>query len=184
MHALVEQVESSLASRLYFLSLFTSLSIPDIAGALASENGEASGKKYAAWYETWVRPRFLENVLADLPPDARAHVRNLENPLDGESCYQFRCSLLHQGSTQHPKSKFSRIIFIEPGATTNVVHYGRMNDALCIDLPRFCLEVLQGARAWLATHETEPEVQRNLAKFAQRHPTGLAPYIVGVAVVG
>jgi len=184
MHALVEQIQASLASRHYYLSLFTSLSVPDIAGALASENGEASGKKYAAWYEAWARPRFLENVLAELPSHVRAHVKNVENPLDGESCYQFRCSLLHQGSTQHPESKFTRIIFIEPGATTNVVHYGRMNDALCIDLPRFCTEVLQGARAWLSAHEADPEVQRNLAKFAQRHPTGLPPYIVGVAVVG
>jgi hypothetical protein len=184
MHALVEQIEASLASRLYFLSLFTSLSVPDIGGALSSENGEASGKKFAAWYEAWVRPRFRENVLARLPLHVRTNVKELENPLDGESCYQFRCSLLHQGSTQHPKSKFQRIIFIEPGATTNVVHYGRMNDALCIDLSSFCTEVLQGARAWLSTHEGDPVVQRNLTRFVQRHPGGLKPYIGGVPVVG
>jgi hypothetical protein len=184
MHALVEQIEASLASRLYFLSLFSSLSVPDIAGALSSDNGEASGKKFAAWYEAWVRPRFCENVLATLPPHARDHVAELENPLDGESCYQFRCSLLHQGSTQHPKSKFDRIIFIEPGATTNVIHYGRMNDALCIDLPSFCNEVLQGARAWLASHEADPIVQKNLSRFVHRHPLGLRPYIAGVPVIG
>lgn len=184
MHALIDQIESSLASRQYFLSLFTSLSVPDIAGALGSENGEATGKKFAAWYEAWVRPRFRENVVAGLPHDVRHHIKDLENPLDGDSCYQFRCSLLHQGRTQHPKSKFTRIIFIEPGATTNVIHYGQMNDALCIDLAHFCTEVLQGARAWLAAHEGDPDVQRNLARFVQRHPNGLAPYIVGVPVIG
>ena len=184
MHALVEQIETSLASRLYFLSLFTSLSVPDIAGALSSENGEASGKKFAAWYETWVRPRFRENLIASLPPQARGHIKDLENPLDGEACYQFRCSLLHQGSTQHPNSRFDRIIFIEPGATTGFIHYCRMNDALCIDLPSFCTEVLQGARAWMAAHEHDPNVQRNLSQFVQRHPIGLAPYVAGAPVIG
>jgi hypothetical protein len=184
MHALVEQIEASLASKQYFLSLFTCLSVPDIAGALSSENGEASGKKFAAWYETWVRPRFRENVVSSRRPSVRKHIGTFENPLDGESCYQFRCSLLHQGSTQHPKSKFDRIIFIEPGATTNTVHYGQMEDALCIDLFSFCTEVLQGARAWLLAHEHDQQVQRNLSRFVQRHPDGLAPYIGGVPVIG
>jgi hypothetical protein len=184
MHALIEQIEASLASRLYFLSLLTSLSVPDIAGALGSDNGEASGKKFAAWYEAWVRPRFRENVVAGLPSDAREYVKDIENPLDGDSCYQFRCSLLHQGSTQHPKSKFDRIIFIEPGATTSIVHYSRMNGVLCIDLPSFCAEVLQGAREWLARYEANPVVQKNLSRFAQRHPNGLTPYISGVPVIG
>jgi len=184
MHALVDQIAASLASRLYYLSLFTSLSVPDIAGALSSENGEASGQKYAAWYETWVRPRFRENAAARLSPALRGTVGGLENPLDGDTCYQFRCSLLHQGSTQHPKSKVARIIFIEPGATSNVFHYGRLNDALLIDLPGFCSEVLQGAKLWLEAQENTETVQRNLQRFVQRHPQGLVPYIVGVPVVG
>ena len=183
MQALVEQIETSLTSRLYFLSLFSCLSVPDIGGALASENGEASGQKFAQWYEAWVRPRFRENVVASMPEHIGGSIGHLENPLDGESCYQFRCSLLHQGSTQHRRSKFERIMFIEPGATTNVIHYGRINDALCIDLPSFCTEVLQGARKWLTEQGGNPNVQRNLLRFVQRYPDGLLPYIGGVPVI-
>ena len=183
MQALVEQIEASLTSRLYFLSLFSCLSIPDIGGALDSENGEATGRKFAQWYEAWVRPRFRENVVASMPEHIRKSIGQLENPLDGETCYQFRCSLLHQCSTQHARSKFERIMFIEPGATTNVVHYGRINDALCIDLPSFCREVLQGARKWQEEQGHTPNVQRNLLRFVQRYPGGLRPYIVGVPVI-
>jgi hypothetical protein len=183
MQALVEQIESSLASRLYFLSLFSCLSVPDIGGALASENGEASGKKFAQWYEAWIRPRYRENVVASLPENIRGSIGELNNPLDGESCYQFRCSLLHQGSTQHPKSKFERIMFIEPGATTNVIHYSRINEALCIDLPSFCTEVLQGARKFLAEEKENLNVRRNMLHFVQRYPEGLTPYIGGVPVI-
>ena len=184
MRALIDQLEQSLDTGLYYLSLFTALTIPDIGGALDSNDGQAGGDRYKAWYETWVRPRFRENVLQELPSDIRKHLRTLENPLDGDACYRFRCSLLHQGSSQHPKSRFSRIMFIEPGATTNVVHYGTMNDALCIDLKAFCREVIQGARLWLDQVEPTARFKANYGRFARRHLQGIQPYIAGVPVVG
>jgi hypothetical protein len=184
MRILIEQVESSLASGFYYLSLFGALAIPDIAGALSSEDGEASGKKYAEWYENWVRPRFLEVVRASVPEHARPYIKDIENPLSGDACYRFRCSLLHQGSSQHPKSPYSRIIFIEPGATTNVIHYGSLDDALCIDLNLFCREMTSGARLWLEAAERTQQYHKNYERFARRHANGLAPYIGGVPVIG
>lgn len=184
MRTLIGHVEKSLGSGTYYLSLFGALAIPDIAGALASEDGEASGKKYAEWYDAWARPQFVEVAKAAFPEHVRPYVSDIENPLTGEACYRFRCSLLHQGSSQHPKSPYSRIMFIEPGTTTNIVHYGRIGDALCIDLNLFCREVVAGARHWLQTVETIPLYQKNYERFARRHAGGLAPYIVGVPVIG
>jgi hypothetical protein len=158
--------------------------MPDIAGALEAADGQATGDRYKAWYELWVRPRFKEDVQKLLAARGIAHTPQVENPLSGDACYRFRCSLLHQGSTQHPKSPYSRIIFIEPGATTNVVHYGVMNDALCIDVPSFCREVIAGAKLWLDhVAGTEPYTT-NHDRFVRRHENGLAPYIVGVPVIG
>jgi len=184
MRMLISQIESSLDSGAYYLSLFGALVIPDIAGALSSEDGEASGNKYAAWYEQWVRPRFAEVVRASVPEHALPYIKDIENPLSGDACYRFRCTLLHQGSSQHPKSPYSRIIFIEPGTTTNVVHYGQLNDALCIDLNLFCLEVTSGARLWLDTAEKTEAYEKNYVRFARRHAGGFAPYIGGVPVIG
>ncbi|HYE34137.1 hypothetical protein [Methylocaldum sp.] len=184
MRTLIGQIESSLGSGAYYLSLFAALAIPDIAGALSSDDGEATGKKYIEWYERWVRPRFAEVVRASIPEHARQFVKDMESPLTGDACYRFRCSLLHQGSSQHPKSPYARIIFIEPGTTTNVIHYGQLNDALCIDLNLFCREVISGARLWLDSAEKTELFQKNYEKFARRHVGGLAPYISGVPVVG
>jgi len=125
MRALIDQLEQSLTSGQYFLSLFTALSIPDIAAALDAPDGLANGQRYASWYEKWVRPQFAEAVIASLPAllpsDQREHIKKglQKPPMDGEACYQFRCSLLHQGTTQHSKSPFTRIIFVEPHTTTN-----------------------------------------------------------------
>lgn len=184
MRTLIEQIENSLGAGAYYLSLFGALAIPDIAGALGSEDGKASRRNYAAWYDSWVRPRFAEAVLAAVPERDRSYVKDMESPLSGEACYRFRCSLLHQGSSQHPKSPFSRIIFIEPGATTNVIHYEQLNDALCIDINLFCREVTSGARLWLKEAEDEPLYQKNYERFARRRADGLAPYISGVPVIG
>jgi len=181
---MIDQIEASLSSGLYFLSLYSALTIPDIAGALSSENGEASGAKYAAWFEQWVRPRFFETILSSVPLEHRQFINPIENPLTGEACYRFRCSLLHQGSSQHPKSPFSRIMFIEPGSTTNVIHYGQMNDALCIDLNLFCREMIAGTRLWLKQAAQDANYIKNYEKFARRHAQGLEPYIVGVPVIG
>lgn len=184
MRLLIDQLEQSLDSGNYYLSLFTALTLPDIAGAMDSENGLATGAKYKAWYEQWVKPRFLDILKESMPEDMRQNLFEMENPLDGEACYLFRCSLLHQGRTVHPKNKYSRILFVEPGATTNTFHYNIMNDALNIDLGSFCKEMILGVRLWLDSVESSELYKKNYENFVKRHEGGLKPFIVGVPVVG
>lgn len=184
MRSLVDQVEQSLQTGLYYLSLLGALTIPDIAAALEAPDGQANGARYITWYEKWVRPRFREDVQQLLLQRGIASAPISENPLTGDACYRFRCSLLHQGSSQHPRSPYARIIFIEPGATSSVVHYNILNDALCIDLPSFCREVIVAARLWLEAVEGTEPYQTNRDRFVRRHEHGIAPYIGGVPVVG
>lgn len=184
MRTLTDQLAQSVNLRLYYLSLFTALTIPDIAGALDSDDGQATGARYAAWFEEWIRPVFTEEALAHLPAELRSQVPPPENPLTGDACYRFRCSLLHQGSSQHPQSPYARIIFIEPGATSNVIHGCIVNNALAIDLPTFCREVISGTRRWLQNVEGTSRYETNYERFAKRHAQGLSPYIGGVPVVG
>jgi hypothetical protein len=183
MRDVIDQLERSLDQPVYFVSLMAALSIPDIGGALDSDDGAASGERYKAWYERWGRPQFAKMFRDNLPPEIRDDVR-VENPLTGDACYRFRCSLLHQGTTQHPKSPYSRIIFIEPGAIAGTFHYNVLNDALNIDVGLFCREMVVGAREWLAAVEGADRFKANYDKFARRYPNGLAPYIVGAPVIG
>ncbi len=177
MRELLDQIDEARTTRLYYLSLMATLTLPDIAGALDAEDGQASGERYKNWYDEWVKPRYPENVAA-------AGGGAVENPLTAADCYYFRCSLLHQGRSQHQKSQFERIIFIEPRAVPGTIHYARMEGALCIDLPTFCSEVISGARLWLDSVEGTDLYQRNYSEFASRHPNGLMPYVFGVPVIG
>jgi hypothetical protein len=90
---------------------------------------------------------------------------------------------LHQGRAQHSKLGFSRILFVEPGQTSNVFHNNVLNDALNIDAAVFCGDILAGAIVWLQTSDNSDNYKKNFPLFMQRYPTGLPPYIVGVPVI-
>jgi hypothetical protein len=103
MRILLGQLEKSLEGHLYYLSLITALAVPDIAGALDAEDGQATGERYRSWYERWVRPRFGETIKKLLAGEvAPLNIPVETNPLDGDACYRFRCSLLHQGCVFRP----------------------------------------------------------------------------------
>lgn len=165
MQDIIQQVRAANKAGLYYVSLFSALALPDICAALESENGEASKTKFIVWFETHIAPRY-------------------NGFLDGESCYYFRCSMLHQGSTNHPRDRYSRIIFLEPGNSGMVLHNNILNEALNIDVRIFCEDVCAAVERWWATASSQPAFQANIARFVTRHPNGLAPYIVGVPVIG
>ena len=165
MRHLLEQIKKGLDNNLYYLSLFAALSLPDICGAINSENGKASKDKYIQWFNKYV-------------------ARKYQGFLDGEDCYYFRCSLLHQGSSQHPRSNYSRVLFVEPTATTIVSHCNILNNALNIDVRIFCNDIVEGVEEWLKEVEKTDRYKRNYSKFMRRYPDGLKPYIIGVPVIG
>jgi len=169
---LISQTRKAIEAELYYVALMSTLAIPDIAGALSSDNGEATGKRYATWYEKWARPRLLES-------------RCRENPFSGQACYKFRCALLHQGRSQRPSDQYSNILFIEPGHQNYNIHYCVIGGgALLIQLDEFVEEVLRGCEMWLEAVEATEPFKSNYQSFARRHPQGLAPYVEGVPVIG
>jgi hypothetical protein len=168
MRDFLDQVEAAVNAHLYYLALFACLALPDICAAMESVDGEATKQRYLDWFDQWL-PQYAKNPFVQL------------TALD---CYLFRCSLLHQGSAQHPKSTYDRILFVEPGTTTNVFHLNSLNGALNIDVTNFCRDILAAARTWIKTAESTPNYQQNFPRFMTRYPGGLAPYIVGLPVIG
>lgn len=162
MEDILRQIEATNEAGYYYVALFSALTLPDICAALESTNGETNGERYANWYD-----------------------RNVDSgPATGKDIYRFRCSLLHQGRMTHPKSNFSRIIFIEPEATANVFHNCIVGDALLIDVQLFISDLLAATRKWLASAQNTETFQKNSAAFVTRHPEGLKPYVTGLPIIG
>jgi hypothetical protein len=135
-----------------------------MCAGLESPNGRTSGPSYIAWFDRWVAGTYGGNF-------------------SGADCWGLRCSMSHQGRAHPHQGLYARAIFVEP-SRIGYFHNNVLNDALNLDIPTFCREVIEGAQQWLPTVQGTPTFEANLQAFFTRHPTGIPPYIVGVPVYG
>lgn len=161
MHAIVNEIEATLGAGFYYVSIAMALSLPDMCAALESADGQTTGPKYRAWYNTWLAAKF--------------------NNITAEDMYRLRCGVVHQGRFGHPRMQYSRIIFTLPGP--NHFHNNIFDDALNLDARTFCLDILSVVKAWYDAHAADQIVAENSSKLLQYRPNGLLPYMFGVAVI-
>ena len=133
-----------------------------------SKNNDGAGwmltySKYIKWFDTYV---------AD----------NYKNWLTGKEMYTLRCNLLHQGTANLQKHKYSRIVFQEPNQYRYVDNMV-IGDILIINVETFCSHIINGIIEWYNSAEHSPEFLRNYSKMIRRHPDGLSPMISDVPVI-
>lgn len=163
MAELIAQIRAASAQGLYYLALLGALTLPDICGALASDNGRASGSKYKDWLQT------------NVPEQAQ----------DAGLIYGLRCSMLHQGQATPHGGNDLRMAFMAPGAgqlhnLSTVVGDDRVG---WLSIEMFVEEVTAGAERWLAQYGESKTVARNLQKFAHLRLEGLPPHVGGAPVI-
>lgn len=172
MEDLISQIRQGLEFNLYYLSLHSTLAIPDICGAINSPSGKASGEKYREWYDKYVLPCF--------------------DTLTSDECYEYRCTSLHQGTSEpknHAVKDYERIIFIEPSMNNLIINVKRMkggldnNYAIMINLKEFCNAILRGAEKWIIDYKNTEPFETNYKRIMKRHPLGIGTYISGVPVI-
>lgn len=109
MRDLLAQIKIGLDQNLYFLSLFSSLTIPDMCSAMGSKDGLANRDKYKKWFDDYMVKR---------SPGKYGDGKNFT----ADDCYYFRCAILHQGRSCHEKISYKRVLFIEPPLPTYQIH--------------------------------------------------------------
>jgi hypothetical protein len=162
MEELIRQIREANSAGLYYLALFAALALPDMCGALEAADGRANDDRYKDWFDCHVGPKY--NGL-----------------LDGDTCYLFRCAMLHQGRMQHPGSRW-KIVFFDPAASATLhrnILYTQAGDILNIDVKIFCEDVASAAEMWLSNVRQLPRVAANLEKSVKRYRNGLQPFIKG-----
>jgi len=157
------EIENAIDSRLYYIALVLTLTVPDVCSALESENGRA----HSTLYKNWCR-KHLQQAFPSLTP---------------EDCYSLRCGVIHQGRMGIPGRDFARVIFTFPDSGLNVFHNNVMNDALQFDAVRFCQSIISAARAWTFIAAENPIVRANADNLVQLRSNGMPPYIVGAPVI-
>ncbi len=155
MNELIDQMLTACKSRQFHLALVAALVLPDVCSALESQDGQASGAKYKAWVEKWLSPKYG-------CPSATS--------LSGDTCYYYRCSLLHQNRAHHPKLSFIRVAFLEPNDSTTMHDCG-INNVLVIDIPTFCQDMADAVSEWLTSAQATPQFNKNIQLGLRRYPS-------------
>jgi hypothetical protein len=160
---LIRQIRLAAQNELFYLALFGALAIPDICGALGSDDGKTTGSKYKQWLR--------ENV----PSQAN----------EADSIYGLRCSLIHQARA-YPHGGSFPIAFAYPSSKVPQLHnlstVVNGDQVGWISIPMFIDEVCRGAEAWLAKFGDTSAVAKNYEKFARFRPEGLPPHFSGPVI--
>lgn len=161
MDVITDAIYRCLNDKNYPGALFLAFTIPSICGAIESPDGQDTRDRYIAWFDRYVSGLSLR----------------------GQDCYRFRCSLVHQGRVSHPGASFNRVIFTFPTPSGNMLHDNMLDDALNLDIPTFCRQMIDGVGVWQSSVEDQPNYQNNLQSLVRLYPNGLAPYITGTPVI-
>jgi hypothetical protein len=152
-HELLAEIDASLSSGLLRIALLASLTVPDMAGALDSGDGRTNGVRYAAWFDAYAAARFSAFG---------------QRYLTGVDCYQYRCTMLHQGRTTGSLTpRYSRTMFLRT-KENNVAWCGawtvEAGQTILIDVSVFCRNIVKAAWAWLDEVEETELFKKNSAE--------------------
>lgn len=142
------------------------LTLPDICCAADSDDGKATGDRYAAWFDAHVSPKY-------------------RGRLDGKTCYKLRCGVLHQGrSTPHHGGKYSRIVFVvSKSKNESMIHNNVFDDALNLDIDVFCGDVIDSVRLWFGRSDGSEAALANRERIMRQYAAGDGTFSVGVDVI-
>jgi hypothetical protein len=141
--SLLNGLERSIREQNWYAALTMSLTLPDICAKAANPGERTSGRKYAAWFDENVGPKYRRPVGAD---------RKIHVFLSGNDCYALRCALLHAGSAdiseQRVRETLRRFYFCTPGRLNIRWHLNQKDDALILMVDEFATDILEAARSW------------------------------------
>lgn len=162
------QIEKCLDAELYHPALVCTLILPDICAALSAPAGKTTRELYKKWYTKYV------GYFSDI--------------FDPDNCWNFRCSIIHEGTTSWKDSKYVKVLFIPPDLWKGKMHFcvssSGGSKALIIDVNMFCHEMINGGKKWFTEMQKDENFKKNYPKFIKFHPDGFAPFIGGIPVIG
>lgn len=169
MNEFIEAIDRSAVAGNWYGALFVALSLPDICGKIDQPGENSSQRRYAAWFDKYVRPKYTHRVGAD----RQEHVF-----LGGNDCYALRCAYLHEGSDntslQKAKEAVERFHFIvAPKGCT--IHCNMIDTKLQLQVDIFCEDIKQSVIAWvrgIQSDTTKSEATKSLLRIQFPDPDG------------
>ena len=142
----LKKLKKSLNNKYYYVTIMACLAIPDICGAIGSEDGIANSNKYKAWFDKYVSLHYSSEI-----------------KFTGELCYYLRCVMLHQGITENKKIKAVFAVSQQENAYIPPLRFN--NEQILIEPKYFCQKIIYAAYNWLDTVYSNKLFKKNMKKF-------------------
>lgn len=143
------------------IALQSSLALVDICGGLSSRDGVARAATFRTWFSN--------------------HLGSTFNELSPDDLYQLRCGMLHQGRTK--ARQYDAIVFTLPDGRGNIFRV-RVDRTLSFDLVSFCTTIIDAVESWWRDAQLTEPVKSHSDHVVRIRPDGMAPYIIGVPMLG
>ena len=196
MKNLTESLKNSLDNENWYAALFIALSLPDICGKIDNPEEKGSKKRYVAWFEKYIEPKYKydslqESTREDVLGVTKGQILGTlpdsqENPeilLTGSDCYALRCAFLHEGnediSGQTAQERINSFQFITPDSYHDAsmrwdfhCNMDANRNILQLQVDIFCQDILDGVKDWISAKS--PTISPSL-KVIDRWTDG--PYV-------
>lgn len=148
---LLNALSQAIEQKNWHAALYLSLTLPDVCVRL-QDPAATRGKHYIEWATTYFEPMYT----AEISAERERHVF-----LSGTDLYALRCAVLHAASDNVSGERVAQALqsfaFFEP-APSGSVHMNQFDDALQLDVKKFCFDMIEAVNAWLSTVDSNEEV--------------------------
>jgi len=164
-----DEIERCIEGKCYWALLHVLLVLPDVCGAMETDDGEATPQKYKNW---------CRRYLAD-------------KQINGEDWYRMRCIVLHQGRSSDEKAQYSTFSFSQPAQTGSAVHrcvkiepHGKV---LELDVGRMANEMRVALNKWFEAIESNEQpsfnvnVSKNAGQLIQSYGNSAMPIAIQIS---
>lgn len=142
---ILTQIDMAAMNGLDLIAVSMAAALPDICGALISQNGQAHKTKYIAWCK--------ENLVTGF------------DYLTPEDLYQMRCGVLHQGRLTGLKGKVKQVVFVPSGGSIFVDCIA--GETYFYSARTFCININRAVVRWVEINHKNEIFQTNAKSLMQ-----------------
>jgi hypothetical protein len=164
-----DEIERCIDGKCYWAVLHVILVLPDVCGAMETDDGEATPQKYKNWCK-----RYLADKL-----------------INSDDWYRMRCIILHQGRTLDEKAQYSAFAFGQPSQTGSTVHrcvkFEPHGKVLQLDVGRMADEMRVAINKWFEAIENNEQpsfntnVSKNAGQLVQSYDSSAVPIAIQIS---
>lgn len=173
MERFIGAIRKSLETKNWYSALFVTLTMPDVCANISDKTNDGNRARYERWFNQYLADKYKMHV---------GVFREEHVFLSASDCYALRCSLIHSASDDISEQRVKQVLRRFSFSTLSS-HCNQINDVLCLNVTKFCEDVIGGMEQWMKDIVDDDDAMTRLQNLIIIHEEPYSPYI-GVRIKG